>query len=210
MMCHIYENFLFFYFFIFLVLSKFINLLLFDMQVPPGEYRLSALPIKSESSSSLIFSPPYVDVKVNSPVLNVEFFQVRISIQSKLLLVLDTCGGWILLYLCGLHRSFQKFAENVELRKSDQFLKLHSATHLQAQVNIQGSVLCKENCQSISVSLVRLVGKGMEEKKTTIVDDKSGNFMFAKVFPGKYFLEVCYFSDLCSHSKLLQLLIGHN
>ncbi|KAM0954506.1 putative carboxypeptidase-like, regulatory domain superfamily, immunoglobulin-like protein [Dioscorea sansibarensis] len=112
----------------------------FCFEVPPGEYRLSALPIKSESSSGLIFSPPYVDVKVKSPVLNVEFFQ--------------------------------------------------------AQVNIQGSVLCKENCQSISVSLVRHVGKDLEEKKTIRVDDKGGNFMFAKVFPGKYFLEVRHGSSL--------------
>ncbi|KAJ0973594.1 hypothetical protein J5N97_015559 [Dioscorea zingiberensis] len=74
----------------------------FCFEVPHGEYRLSALSIKSESSSGLLFSPPYVDVKVNSPVLNVVFFQ--------------------------------------------------------AQVNVQGTVFCKEKCtQSISVSLVRLV-----------------------------------------------------
>ncbi|KAJ0979944.1 hypothetical protein J5N97_015418 [Dioscorea zingiberensis] len=133
----------------------------FCFEVPPGEYRLSALSIKSESSSGLLFSPPYVDVKVNSPVLNVEFFQ--------------------------------------------------------AQVNIQGTVLCKEKCtQSISVSLVRLVGNDMEEKKTISVDNESGDFMFAKVFPGKYRLEIRHGSsstnpeedDWCWDQSAIELDVG--
>ena len=45
-------------------------------QVPPGEYRLSALAAKPDSAPELLFLPPHVDVLVKSPVLNVEFHQV--------------------------------------------------------------------------------------------------------------------------------------
>ena len=45
-------------------------------QVPPGEYRLSAMAISPESAPGLLFSPSYVDVTVKSPLLNVAFSQV--------------------------------------------------------------------------------------------------------------------------------------
>lgn len=45
-------------------------------QVPPGEYRLSAFAAVPESAPELLLSPPFVDLKVNSPTLNVKFHQV--------------------------------------------------------------------------------------------------------------------------------------
>lgn len=46
------------------------------LQVLAGEYRLSALPVDTEGSSSLMFSPGFIDVNVNSPLLDIEFSQV--------------------------------------------------------------------------------------------------------------------------------------
>ncbi|WOL10268.1 nodal modulator 1 [Canna indica] len=56
----------------------------FCFEVPPGEYRLSALALDSDNSG-LLFSPSYVDVKVNSPLLNVEFFQAQVNIHGNVL-----------------------------------------------------------------------------------------------------------------------------
>ncbi|KAG4983099.1 hypothetical protein JHK87_027848 [Glycine soja] len=45
-------------------------------QVPPGEYRLSAIAATLENGVGLRFAPSYIDVVVKSPVLNIEFSQV--------------------------------------------------------------------------------------------------------------------------------------
>ncbi|KAF5177792.1 Nodal modulator, partial [Thalictrum thalictroides] len=103
----------------------------FCFEVPPGEYRLSSFSSKQESGAGLLFVPPYVDIIVNSPILNVEFSQ--------------------------------------------------------AQVNLYGTVLCKEKCgPAISVSLVRSSSNSREDRKTVGLTDESSDFMFPKVFPGKY------------------------
>lgn len=47
------------------------------VQVPEGEYRLSALEAQSDSGSGLMFLPKYRDVTVKSPLLDVEFSQVN-------------------------------------------------------------------------------------------------------------------------------------
>ncbi|XWS31841.1 hypothetical protein CRYUN_Cryun23aG0110800 [Craigia yunnanensis] len=107
----------------------------FCFEVPPGEYRLSALGATRESAPELLFLPPYVDVVVNSPLLNVEFSQ--------------------------------------------------------ALVNVLGTVVCKEKCgASVSVTLVRLGGKGNEGGKIVSLTDESSQFLFPDVLPGKYRLEV--------------------
>lgn len=63
--------------------------------------------------------------------------------------------------------------------------------HLQAQVNVIGSVTCKENCgSSVYVTLVRLSGSRNKESKTLRLADQSNEFLFPKVLPGKYRLEV--------------------
>ncbi|PIA38038.1 hypothetical protein AQUCO_02900110v1 [Aquilegia coerulea] len=116
---------------------------IFCFEVPPGEYRLSAFSSKQESSPELLFVPPYVDIMVNSPILNVEFSQ--------------------------------------------------------AEVNIYGTVLCKEKCgPAISVSLMRSSSNNKEERKTVGLTDESSDFMFPKVFPGKYRLVVKRKSSLAS------------
>ncbi|XP_020582694.1 LOW QUALITY PROTEIN: nodal modulator 1-like [Phalaenopsis equestris] len=111
----------------------------FCFLVPPGEYRLSALALSSDTSSSPLFSPPYIDIKVNSPLLDIEFFE--------------------------------------------------------AQVNIHGSVLCKQTCgKSVSVALARLVGVTEQERKMISLSNESGDFVFQKIFPGKYRIMVKHIS----------------
>lgn len=107
----------------------------FCFEVPAGEYQISALPVDSDGSSSLMFSPGYISVNVNSPLLDLEFSQ--------------------------------------------------------SQVNVHGKVSCKELCnQNILLSLVRLAGGVEQEKKTTTLEQDNVNFVFTKVFPGKYRIEV--------------------
>jgi hypothetical protein len=45
-------------------------------QVPAGEYQLSALPVDTERSSGLMFSPGSIGVNANGPLLDLEFSQV--------------------------------------------------------------------------------------------------------------------------------------
>jgi hypothetical protein len=47
------------------------------LQVPAGGYQLSALPVDSERSSSLMFSPGSITVNVNGPLLDLAFSQVN-------------------------------------------------------------------------------------------------------------------------------------
>ncbi|GMI76019.1 hypothetical protein like AT3G62360 [Hibiscus trionum] len=47
----------------------------FCFEVPPGEYRISALSATPESSPELLFLPPYADVVIKSPLYNVDFSQ---------------------------------------------------------------------------------------------------------------------------------------
>ncbi|XP_051224560.1 uncharacterized protein [Lolium perenne] len=66
----------------------------------------------------------------------------------------------------------------------------------QSQVNVYGTVLCKEKCsENILLSLVRIAGGIEHEKKTTSLEQGDANFVFTKVFPGKYRLEVKHFSS---------------
>ncbi|KAH7862687.1 hypothetical protein Vadar_008104 [Vaccinium darrowii] len=61
-------------------------------EVPPGEYRLSALAAKPESAPELLFLPPHVDVLVNRPVLNVEFYQAQVNVLGEVLCK-EKCGS---------------------------------------------------------------------------------------------------------------------
>ncbi|BBG92681.1 Carbohydrate-binding-like fold, partial [Prunus dulcis] len=111
----------------------------FCFEVPPGEYRLSALAASPESASGLMFLPSYIDVVVKSPLLDVKFSQ--------------------------------------------------------ALVNVRGTVACKEKCgASVSVTLVSLAGKRNEER-TVSLTDKSSEFLFQNVIPGKYRFEVKHNSE---------------
>ncbi|KAK1315520.1 hypothetical protein QJS10_CPA05g00205 [Acorus calamus] len=131
----------------------------FCFEVPPGDYRLSALAASPESSPGLLFSPSFIDVTVNSPLLDVEFFQ--------------------------------------------------------ALVDIHGTVMCNEVCSpKISVSLMKLANKGAKERKTVTLTHEGSNFVFPKVFPGKYQLEVKHESldlkgdDWCWEQNVIDLDVG--
>ncbi|WCJ22340.1 Carbohydrate-binding-like fold [Euphorbia peplus] len=52
----------------------------FCFEVPPGEYRLSALAASPENAPGLLFLPPYIDVAVKSPLLNVKFSQALVNV----------------------------------------------------------------------------------------------------------------------------------
>ncbi|KAK8947068.1 hypothetical protein KSP39_PZI007206 [Platanthera zijinensis] len=112
----------------------------FCFLVPPGEYRISALAKYSNTSSSSLFAPSYIDIKVNTPLLDLEFFE--------------------------------------------------------AQVNIHGTVLCKEKCSSsVVVSLARLVGESEQDRKMITLNNEGGDFIFPMIFPGKYLLMVKHASS---------------
>ncbi|CAA6653957.1 unnamed protein product [Spirodela intermedia] len=55
----------------------------FCFEVPPGEYRISALAMKSQSSSQILFSPSYIDVMVDNPLFNLEFLQAQVNIYGN-------------------------------------------------------------------------------------------------------------------------------
>lgn len=59
-------------------------------QVLPGEYRLSSFAAKPESVPELLLLPPYVDVNVNRPLLNVRFHQVVAKAAQSLRLIYFT------------------------------------------------------------------------------------------------------------------------
>lgn len=62
---------------------------------------------------------------------------------------------------------------------------------IKALVNILGSVTCKERCgASVSITLQRLAGNLISEKKTISLTDESDEFLFQDVIPGKYRIEV--------------------
>ncbi|GMY17071.1 nodal modulator 3 [Fagus crenata] len=52
----------------------------FCFEVPPGEYRLSAMAATPENAPGLMFLPSYVDVMVKSPLLDVEFSQALVNV----------------------------------------------------------------------------------------------------------------------------------
>ncbi|EPS72179.1 hypothetical protein M569_02578, partial [Genlisea aurea] len=106
----------------------------FCFEVQRGEYRLFASAATPESTSELLFSPPYIDVLVDRPVLDVTFSQ--------------------------------------------------------AQANVNGSVVCIDKCQSsVSVTLMRLDSKAVEDQRTISLSDHSNDFSFSNVLPGKYRIE---------------------
>ncbi|XP_076883578.1 uncharacterized protein LOC143532402 [Bidens hawaiensis] len=111
----------------------------FCFEVPPGDYRLSAIAAAPETAPHLLFSPQHIDVNVNGPLLSLKFYQ--------------------------------------------------------AQVNVGGSVTCKEKCDSsVFVDLVKLDAKSNEERQTVGLTGQSSEFLFQNVLPGKYKLQIKHVS----------------
>ncbi|EYU38423.1 hypothetical protein MIMGU_mgv1a000387mg [Erythranthe guttata] len=68
---------------------------------------------------------------------------------------------------------------------------LLSVKFYQAQVNVRGSVVCKDKCDSsVSVILVKLDDRRKEERRKTNLSEQSSEFSFSNVLPGKYRVEV--------------------
>nr|XP_043609224.1 nodal modulator 1 [Erigeron canadensis] len=55
----------------------------FCFEVPPGDYRLSAIASKPESNPDLLFSPPHIDVNVNGPLLSLKFYQSQVKVHGS-------------------------------------------------------------------------------------------------------------------------------
>lgn len=69
---------------------------------------------------------------------------------------------------------------------------------VKALVNILGSVTCNERCgSSVSITLQRLAGNRITEKKSISLTDESNVFQIQDVIPGKYRIEVqLYFLNI--------------
>ncbi|XP_021744068.1 nodal modulator 1-like [Chenopodium quinoa] len=76
----------------------------FCFQVPPGDYRLSAMASTPENAPELVFLPPYTDVSVRSPLLNIEFSQAQVKIHGEVVCK-ERCGSSISITLVRLGKS---------------------------------------------------------------------------------------------------------
>lgn len=94
----------------------------FCFEVPPGEYRLSALAATPESAPGLLFLPSYVDVAVKSPLLKVEFSQALVNIHGAVVCK-EKCGPSVsvtLVRLAGKHNEERKTVSLTD--ESSEFL----------------------------------------------------------------------------------------
>ncbi|XP_022770793.1 nodal modulator 1 isoform X1 [Durio zibethinus] len=94
----------------------------FCFEVPPGEYRLSALGATPESAPELLFLPPYADVVVKSPLFNVEFSQALVNVLGTVVCK-EKCGASVsvtLVRLGGKHKEGRKIMSLTD--ESSQFL----------------------------------------------------------------------------------------
>lgn len=64
---------------------------IFCFEVPPGEYRLSAMAASPESSPGLTFLPSHVDIVVKNPLLNVKFSQALVNVLGTVACK-ENCG----------------------------------------------------------------------------------------------------------------------
>lgn len=89
---------------------------------------------------------------------------------------------------------------------------------VQALVDIRGSVICKEGCDSlVSISLTSLAVKGSEKLNSISLTNESSDFVFEKLLPGAWRLEVKHgpSSDLlnwdddwCWEKKFIDVNVG--
>ncbi|KAK3194298.1 hypothetical protein Dsin_025608 [Dipteronia sinensis] len=96
----------------------------FCFEVRTGEYSLSALAATPESSSGLLFVPPYVDVVVKSPLLNIKFSQALVNVLGTVVCK-ERCGPLVSVTLVRLARKHnaEKERKTVSLSEdSNQFL----------------------------------------------------------------------------------------
>ncbi|XP_052184978.1 uncharacterized protein LOC127796711 [Diospyros lotus] len=94
----------------------------FCFEVPPGEYRLSALAAKPESAPELVLLPSHLDVVVNSPVLDAKFYQAQVNVLGAVSCK-EKCGASVSVALTRLGSKRQAEKRIVYLTDdSSQFL----------------------------------------------------------------------------------------
>lgn len=94
----------------------------FCFEVPSGEYRLSALAANPESAPGLLFLPTHVDVVVNRPVLNVEFYQAQVNVLGEVACK-EKCGSSVSVTLVRLDDKSKEERKTVYLTdESSEFL----------------------------------------------------------------------------------------
>ncbi|OMO63992.1 hypothetical protein CCACVL1_22113, partial [Corchorus capsularis] len=94
----------------------------FCFEVPPGEYRLSALGATPESAPELLFVPPYTDVVVKRPLFNVEFSQALVNVLGSVVCK-EKCGASVSVTLQRLGGKRNEGKKTVSLTdESSQFL----------------------------------------------------------------------------------------
>jgi hypothetical protein len=86
----------------------------FCFEVPPGEYRLSAFAATPESSPELQFLPPYVDVSVHNPLLNVVFYQAQVTVSGSVACK-EKCGSSVSVNLVRLDGRTKDARKSVSL-----------------------------------------------------------------------------------------------
>ncbi|CAA7030535.1 unnamed protein product [Microthlaspi erraticum] len=91
----------------------------FCFEVPPGEYRLSALAATPNSASELLFLPAYLDVAVKIPLLNIGFSQARVNVHGSVTCK-EKCGPSVAVALVGVASNRDKKTV-VLLDESSQF-----------------------------------------------------------------------------------------
>lgn len=55
----------------------------FCFEVPPGDYRLSAIAATPATNPDLLFLPPHIDVNVNGPLLSMKFYQAQVNVRGS-------------------------------------------------------------------------------------------------------------------------------
>ncbi|XP_021279934.1 nodal modulator 1 [Herrania umbratica] len=94
----------------------------FCFEVPPGEYRLSALGATPDSAPELLFLPPYTDLVVKSPLFNVEFSQALVNVHGRVVCK-EKCGASVSVTLVRLAGKRNEGRKTVSLTdQSSQFL----------------------------------------------------------------------------------------
>ncbi|CAK7348450.1 unnamed protein product [Dovyalis caffra] len=94
----------------------------FCFEVLPGEYRLSALVATPDSAPGLLFSPPYVDVVVKSPLLDLQFTQALVKVLGSVTCK-EKCGPSVSVTLVRLAGTRKEERKSVSLtNESDEFL----------------------------------------------------------------------------------------
>ncbi|KAL3825876.1 hypothetical protein ACJIZ3_021905 [Penstemon smallii] len=85
-------------------------------QVPPGDYRMSALAAtpETESAPELLFSPAYINVIVNKPLLSIKFNQAQVNIRG-LVVCKRRCGSSVSVMLVRLNGKSKEERRKINL-----------------------------------------------------------------------------------------------